>query len=65
MGMGEGIFRCKEHKSFLYPRPLAGEGRVRVISTPAQRRIFNGNHEGHEGWDILIICFVFFVFFVV
>ena len=41
--MGEGIFRSKEHqmRSFSYPRPLAGEGRVRVPFPPCtcfQRR---------------------------
>jgi hypothetical protein len=47
------------------PRPLAGEGRVRVC---AAHRIFEEAHEGHEGIRKLLFInfgFVLFVTFVV
>src|SRR5919109_5564521 len=44
--MGEGIFRCKEHQIFSYPRPLAGRGEVN--NRACETRIFEGAHEGHE-----------------
>jgi hypothetical protein len=38
-----GTFRCIEHEISSYPRPLAGEGRVRVITVTA---LFSKENEG-------------------
>jgi hypothetical protein len=58
IGMGEGIFRGKE----FYPRPLAGEGRVRVRSVqrnvvlskePRRTRSWLARRECHSGSEYL------------
>jgi hypothetical protein len=47
---GRGDFSMQRAQIFSYPRPLAGEGRVRVISASAQRTISKERFASVPGW---------------